>query len=110
MADQKRPRYNKVIVTPKARWDAILKQVEKKDIPITMIDHIDVKLIDGTVVDIDVKGLLEDGGNPNRLEKDITAKIKTLDHIIDDVEMYVNIDLVVRTVSNVTKKLFKDLK
>lgn len=110
MADQKRPKYKRVIVSPKARWDSILKQVDTKDIPIMMIDHIDVRLVDGSIVEIDVKGMLNDGENPNKLEKEITSKIKSLDHIIDDVDMYVNVDSVVKTVSTVTKKLFKDFK
>lgn len=75
-----------------------------------MIDRIDIKMIDGSIVEIDVSELLEEGNSPSKLEKDITNKIKTLDHIIDDVEFYVSVDAVVNTVTPITKKIFKDFK
>lgn len=91
------------------KWKHILKDVEKKEIPVTFLQAIAVTLIDGTVVNINIKELIMAGTDPDDIEIMIDAKLKALDDIIHDVDFFISIDDVVNTVQPVTDELLKDL-
>jgi hypothetical protein len=91
------------------QWKRILKDVEKKEIPISLLQSINVNLIDGTVVNVDIKELLSSGHDPETIEELLDLKLKSLDHIISDVDFFVSIDEVVKTVQPITDHILKDL-
>jgi len=99
----------RINVSARSQWKEILKDVEKKEIPIHLLQSMDVNLIDGTVVNIDIKELLSSGHDPDDIEQMLDLKLKSLDHIIDDVDFYVSIDDVVKTVQPITDQILKDL-
>jgi len=96
-------------VTLRDQWKSILKQVEKDEVPITMLQSLSVNLIDGTVVNIDIKELLKDGIDPVDIEEMLDSKLKALDNIIVDVDFFVSIDDVVSAVQPITDEILKDL-
>lgn len=108
---RKKPRskLKKINVSPRDQWKSILRQVEKDEIPITMLQSLNVNLIDGTVVNIDIKELLKDGNDPGDIEEMLDLKLKALDHIIVDVDFFVSIDDVVSAVQPITDEILKDL-
>lgn len=108
---RKKPRAKLKRINASARdqWKRILKDVEKKEIPIHLLQSMDVNLIDGTVVNIDVKELLNSGHDPDDIEQLLDLKLKSLDHIIVDVDFFVSIDDVVKTVQPITDQILKDL-
>jgi hypothetical protein len=99
----------RINASARSQWKQILRDVEKKEIPIQLLQSLDVNLIDGTVVTIDIKELLNDGHDPDDVEQMLDLKLKALDHIIDDVDFYVSIDDVVKTVQPITDQILKDL-
>lgn len=103
---QKSKRLN---IDNKAKWELILKSVEKKEIPIAMLESIRVNLNDGTTVKINVLELLSDGFDPDDLEKDIKQKLKALDHIINDIDFYISVKAVAQIVQPATDELLKNL-
>lgn len=108
----KKPRQAKskrLNVNNKAKWESILKSVEKKEIPITMLESIHLNLADGTLVKISIRELLSDGHDPDDLEKEIKTKLKALDHIIDDIDFYISVKAVAQTVQPITDELLKNL-
>ena len=113
MSEQKpkkpRQKSKKLNLNTKAQWEAILKSVEKKEIPIAMLESITVNLADGTLVDINVRELLEEGNDPDVLEKMIKVKLKTLDHIIDDIDFYISVAAVQKVVQPATDEFLKNL-
>jgi hypothetical protein len=68
-----------------------------------------VNLIDGTQVDINVTALLEEGHDPDEIEIMINSRLKKLDEIIRDVDIFINIDSVAKTVQPVTDNILKHL-
>jgi len=74
-----------------------------------MLQSLSVNLIDGTVVNIDIKELLKDGIDPVDIEEMLDLKLKALDNIIVDVDFFVSIDDVVSAVQPITDEILKDL-
>ena len=100
---------HKLHISAKDKWKQILREVEKIEAPVSVIQNIEVVLKDGTVVDIDVVELLSEGMDPNDLEKEINQKLFDLDDIISDVSFYINIDHVAKTIQPATDNLLKNL-
>lgn len=113
MSEQKpkkpRQKSKRLNITSKAKWESILKSVEKKEIPITMLESIKVNLTDGTIVNIDIKDLLDDGIDPNELEAEIKLKLKALDRFIEDIDFYISVKAVAQVVQPATDELLKNL-
>jgi hypothetical protein len=108
---RKKPRskLKKINVSARDQWKRILRDIEKEEIPITLLRAISVNLVDGTVVNIDVKELIKEGHDPEVIEEMLDLRLKALDHIIEDVDFYVDIDDVVKTVQPITDQILKDL-
>lgn len=106
---RKRPRLKRLNVTAREKWSKILKDVEKREVPVTLLEAITVHLIDGTEVHIDIKELLDEGLQPDEVEQMLNEKLDALDHIIKDVDFFVNIDDVAKMVQPITDSFLKDL-
>jgi hypothetical protein len=108
---RKKPRskLKKINVSARDQWKRILRDIEKEEIPITLLRAISVNLVDGTIVNIDVKELIKEGHDPEVIEEMLDLRLKALDHIIEDVDFYVDIDDVVKTVQPITDQILKDL-
>ena len=108
---RKKPRskLKKINVSAKDQWKKILADVEKNEIPITMLQSLSVNLVDGTVVNINIKQLLAEGTDPDIIEEMLDVKLKALDHIIEDVDFYVDIDNVAKIIQPITDEILKDL-
>lgn len=108
----KRPKSKKLDVNKssiKKEWESILRDVDKHDIPIQMLDTIVVLLQDGTQVNINVKELLAEGADPDTLRDHIDERLNALDDVIDDVDFYISVDSVKDTVQSATDLLLKNL-
>jgi len=93
----------------KKRWQDIVRDVDKKEVPVTVLQRIVVKLIDGTDLSIDVKQLLDDGQHPDEIEELLNAKFQDLDEYIETVDFFIDIDKVVGAVQPETDKVLKNL-
>jgi hypothetical protein len=105
----RQPRSKRLKVSKKEQWERILKDVEKKEVPIGCLESIQVNLRDGTSVIVDIKQLLADGQDPELVEYMVNSKLKALDHIIDDVDFYISVDSVAKTVQPITDSILRDL-
>ena len=52
---RKRPKLKRLNITTRDKWNRILSDVEKKEVPISFLQSVTVNLIDGTKVDINIK-------------------------------------------------------
>jgi hypothetical protein len=113
MSEQKpkkpRQKSKRLNLNTKAQWEAILKSVEKKEVPIAMLNSISVNLKDGTVVSINIKELLDEGNDPDELETMIKKKLHALDYIIDDIDFFISVKAVQKMVQPATDELLKNL-
>ena len=105
----KRPRSKKLKVNKKEQWERILKDIDKNDVPIQCLESIQVNLKDGTSVLVDIAQLIAEGNDPEVVEFMVNSKLKALDHIIDDVDFYISVDLVAKTVQPITDSILKNL-
>lgn len=99
----------KLKIDPKKRWQDIVQGVDKKEVPISVLQQIVVKLIDGTHLSIDVKQLIDDGNDPEVIEELLDAKFHDLDEYIENVDFFIDIDRVVNTIQPETDKVLKNL-
>lgn len=101
----KKPKSQKVNLNQKSNWRNILKEVDKHEVPIQVLEKLCVNLKDGTQVMIDVKVLLEDGCDAEDVETQINQKLQELDMYIENVDFFVDVDEVQKTVQPETDKI-----
>jgi len=106
---KKRSKLKKLNITARDRWEKILKDVEKKEVPVTVLDSIVLNLVDGTVIEINVQQLLTEAEDPNEVEEMLNKKLNQLDNIIKDVDFYVNVDEVAKVVQPITDNFLKHI-
>ena len=113
MSEQpKKPRQTKskrLNLNSKSQWESILKSVEKKEVPIQMLNSLTVNLKDGTAVNINIKQLLSEGNDPDELEHLIKQKLANLENIIEDIDFYISVSAVQKIVQPATDELLKHL-
>jgi hypothetical protein len=104
-----RPKSKRLKLSRKEEWTKILKDVEKNEVPVTFLRAITVNLKDGTVVEINITQLIEEGIDPEVIELSLNQKLRDLDDYIQDVDFYINIDSVSKVVQTFTDRLLKNL-
>ena len=114
MAQQKpkkprQPKSKRLKLSKKEEWTRILKDVEKNEIPVHFLKSITVNLRDGTAVDVNISQLILEGIEPEIIEQQLNQQLKELDDYIEDVDFYINVDSVSKTVQPFTDDLLKNL-
>lgn len=104
-----RKKAKKVTINKRKSWQDIVNDVDKKEVPIRVLQHISVLLIDGTNIIINIKELIEDGQDLEEIEALLDEKFNQLDQYIQTVDFYVDIDKVVSTIQPETDKVLKNL-
>lgn len=103
----KKPKPKKLNLNNKTAWRDILKQVDKKEVPIQVLEKLNVNLKDGTVVVVDIKKLLAEGVDSDELEAHVTNRLEELDMYIENVDFFVDLNMVEKTVQPETDRLLK---
>ena len=106
---QRKQRSKKITLNHAQRWKDIVEDVDKREVPISILQAIEVRLIDGTAVSIDVKKLISEGMDPIEIEEMLDLKFNELDAYIQNVDFLIDIDKVVKTVQPETDKVLKGL-
>lgn len=106
---QRNTKAKKLSLDPKKTWQQIVNNVDKREVPIEILRHITVNLIDGTTLTINVRELIDDGQDPNEIEALLDEKFSQLDQYIEKVDFFVDIERVVSTVQPETEKVLKGL-
>jgi len=109
MAQGKKPKPKKLNLNKNIAWRNILKDVEKKEVPVHLLESLTVHLKDGTLVTIDIKSILADGTDPDEVEIHVNNKLEELDAYIDNVDFYVNIEVVQNTIQPETDRILANL-
>ncbi len=74
-----------------------------------MLEAITVNLKAGTQVVINIHELLLEGADPDYLRDHIEERLDALDHIIEDVDFYISLEEVRKTVQPATDSILKNL-
>lgn len=104
-----RKKSKRIKINERERWEQIVRGINKKEIPVTLLDHVVVNLLDGTQVAVNIRELLDEGNDPDELEQMLNSRLDALNSIIKDVDFHINLDSVAKTVQPVTNDLLKNL-
>ena len=99
----------KVTLNKRKSWQDIVNDVDKKEVPVNVLEHISVQLIDGTNITINIKELIAEGQDPYEIETLLDEKFNELDKYIKNVDFFVDVDKVKDTVQPETDKVLKGL-
>lgn len=105
----RRPKSKRLNLNSKDKWEKLLKEVNKEQVPIGVLRYITVNLKDGTSVDVNIAEMIDAGEDPALVEKLINAKLEALDDIIKDVDFHISVDAVSKVIQPFTDQLLKDL-
>jgi len=100
---------HKLNISSKDKWKQILREVEKLEAPVSVIQTITVHLVDGTQVDIEVQDLLNEGMAAEDLEYEINEKLDNLNEIIKTVDFHISVEHVAKAIQPATDNLLKNL-
>ncbi len=106
---KKQPKSKRLNLSSKTTWKNILKDVDKDEVPIHVLEKLMVHLKDGTMVQIDVKKILSEGADPDELEKHVSSRLDELDMYIVNIDFFVDIEAVEKTVQPETDKILSKL-
>lgn len=114
MAEQKpkkprKPKPKKLNLNSKSTWRNILKDVEKKEVPIQVLERMVLHLLDGTDVEINIKEILAKGIDPDLVEAEINKRLEDLDQYIENVDFFVDIESVEKTIQPETDRILAKL-
>jgi len=96
-------------VTERDKWKQILAEIDTVEAPISVIQKIEVELIDGTVVEINVRDMLAEGYAEEELEDMINSRLDANDDVIKDASFFIDADNVANTVQPITNSILKNL-
>lgn len=99
----------KIVLNNYKRWKDIVNDVDKRQVPVNILQAIVVRLIDGTTIDIDIKKLLGDGIEESDIEIMLDEKFVELDRYIENVDFFVDVNKVEATIQPETDKVLKGL-
>lgn len=108
----KKPQRNKakkLVLNERKSWQDIVNGVEKKEVPIEVLQHINVQLLDGTNITINIRELIAEGQDPAEIEALLDEKFNALDQYIKNVDFFVDIDRVVNQIQPETERLLRNL-
>jgi hypothetical protein len=105
----RKPKSRRINVDARDRWKQLLKTVSKDEVPVSLLEKIHVNLIDGTKVEIDIMELLAEGMNPDEIKDELNDKLKRMDEIIKDVDFFISVETVAKTVQPITDDILKSL-
>jgi hypothetical protein len=67
-------------------------------------------LKDGTEVPVNIKELLSNGADPDIVEKELNTKLESLELYIQNVNFYIDIDQIEKTVQQETDRILNKFK
>lgn len=103
----RKPKSRRINVDTRERWKQILKTVTKDEVPISLLEKIHVNLIDGSQVEIDIVELISEGHDPDQIKDELNERLRKMDEIIKDVDFFISIETVAKTVQPITDDILK---
>lgn len=100
---------SKINLSSKEKWKGILEDVEKKEIPVEVMERLTVNLTNGDKLNINIREMLAAGDDPHEVHAALQRKLDDMDEYIEDIDFHINIDAVVNTIQPVTDKILKNL-
>jgi hypothetical protein len=91
------------------KWEHILEDVEKVNVPVQFIRKIIVRMTGKKQHTINIQALMKQGLDPEEIEEVISRKLLELDPLITSFEFVLNVESIAETVQPETDKLLGKL-
>jgi hypothetical protein len=91
------------------KWERLLEDVDKQQIPVEFIKKIVLKLVGRKQHTINIQRLLEQGLYPDEIEDAISTKLIELDELVTGIEFILNVESIAETVQPETDRLLNGL-
>jgi hypothetical protein len=106
---QRKQRVVKLSPDNKRNWEDILEEIDKKEVPVEVLQKVDIVLNDGTIVELTMAELTGQGMSYNDIEQALNERMDKMSSLISNVEFYVDIDKLKAQIQPNTDKILKDL-
>lgn len=104
-----RKQSNEISISIKDKWHKILNDIDKPNVPVSVMDRMVLILVDGSKLEIDIKELVDQYQNLDEIEELVNSKLEEMNHLIRDVDFFVDVEAVAKTVQPITDKLLSKL-
>jgi len=91
------------------KWEHILLDVEKKDVPVEFIKKIVIRMLGKKQHTINIQSLLKQGLEPEEIEEVVNRKLFELDPIVVSIELVFNVETIAGAVQPETDRLLGNL-
>jgi hypothetical protein len=91
------------------KWEHILLDVEKKDVPVQFIKKIVIRMLGKKQHTMNIQNLLKQGLEPEEIEELVNRKLYELDPIVVSIEFVLNVETIAETVQPETDRLLNKL-
>jgi hypothetical protein len=92
-----------------SKWEHILEDVEKNNIPIQFIKKLVIKLQGKKQQTVNIMKLLQQGLDPEQIEEALSRKLHELDETVVSIDFILNVQSIADTVQPTTDELLKNL-
>ena len=106
---QRKQRLVKLSPDKNKNWEDILGQIDKKEVPVEVLQSVSIVLNDGTTVDLAMKELTSQGMTYNDIENALNERMDKMGDLIKNVDFFVDIDKLEAQIQPNTDKILKDL-
>ena len=105
----KKQRLVKLSLDNQQSCEDILGQVDKKEVPVEVLQAVQIILKDGTAVEITMQELTNQGMTYNDIENALNERMTKMGDLIRNVEFFVDIDKLEAQIQPKTNDILKDL-
>ena len=91
------------------KWEKLLEDVDKQQIPVEFIKKIVLKLVGRKQHTINIQRLLEQGLYPDEIEDAISTKLMELGELVIGIEFILNVESIAEIVQPETDRLLNGL-
>lgn len=92
-----------------AKWDHIISEVEKTQVPLECINKMVIKIAGGKQKTINLARLRRDGLDNDEIEEILNRNLNTLGNSVNTIDFVVDVNTVAEIVQPATDKLLKSL-
>lgn len=91
------------------KWEDLVDNVEKTDVPVECIKRVVIKLKDGKRRYLNIATLRKKGYYPEELEQVLNDKLSEYDGIIENIDFFVDVEAVAELVQKETDNILGNL-
>jgi len=92
-----------------AKWDYIISEVEKTQVPLKCINKMVIRIVGGRQKTINLARLRKDGLDDDEIEEIMNRNLFTLGDLVNNVDFILDVNTVAGIIQPATDKLLKSL-